>query len=374
MRGNEKRGIRCLVILLFVIVLTLGGCGKKAEPVEKESAAATESAESSFSSEVPQETKAPEVTESPEGTETPEGTKAAQADMGGEYDLDALFGPEQADFSGGTGTHNYIGHNLIETDYAILDPEDGVVLTQEDIELVDFLCKTMEEATGLSFLNGKYYKGIKVTFHIHEIYPGGSADNFGKAINIDKNCFRRDGFLTMVHELVHILQFTNVYTGSFPFYAEGHADYWTYKMSEYIQDNNIKGLVELVDLQGEIDKWADIIPDVDINQIYEKNIEEWMDQGCYFAFAESWPAYIYGRFFFLYLEDVYGDANAFLPIYARIPYAITGIDLDAGIDGRKYMDLEPLKKMMMVAYSEDVFENFYPWLKEHEELFEPYKQ
>ena len=103
MRGNEKRGIRCLVILLFLIVLTLGGCGKKAEPVEKESAVATESAESSVSSEVPQETKAPEVTEPPEGTETPEGTEAAQADMGGEYDLDALFGPEQADFSGGPG-------------------------------------------------------------------------------------------------------------------------------------------------------------------------------------------------------------------------------------------------------------------------------
>ena len=87
---------------------------------------------------------------------------------------------------------------------------------------MDFLCKTMEEATGLSFLNGKYYKGIKVTFHIHEIYPGGSADNFGKAINIDKDCFRRDGFLTMVHELVHILHLLKVgrriYTEDFSSY------------------------------------------------------------------------------------------------------------------------------------------------------------
>ena len=97
-----------------------------------------------------------------------------------------------------------------------------------------------------------------------------------------------------------------------------------------------------------------------------------MDQGCYFAFADSWSAYIYGRFFFVYLEDAYGDANAFLPIYARIPYASTRLDWDAGIAGRKYMNMEPLIKMMMVAYGADVFENFYPWMKEHEELFEPY--
>ena len=32
------------------------------------------------------------------------------------------------------------------------------------------------------------------------------------------------------------------------------------------------------------------------------------------------------------------------------------------------MDMEPLKKMMMAAYSDDVFTNFYPWLREHEEL------
>ena len=132
-------------------------------------------------------------------------------------------------------------------------------------------------------------------------------------------------------------------------------------------------LVELVDLEYEFDKWEDTFTNVDITQIYEKNIDEWMDQGCYFAFAESWPAYIYGRFFFLYLDDVYGDPNAFLPIYTRIPYAATGVDWEAGIAGRKYMDMEPLKKMMMIAYSEDVFENFYPWLKDHEALFAPYK-
>lgn len=246
-------------------------------------------------------------------------------------------------------------------------------MTQEEIDRVDLLCKTMEEITGLSFLNGKYYKEMKVTLHIYEFVPSGSADNFSKAIDIDKSCLQGDNLLLMVHELVHILQFTSVYTGSFPFYAEGHAEYWTFKIAEYIQDNNIEGLVELVNLEKEFDKWEDTFTNVDITQIYEKNIDEWMDQGCYFAFAESWPAYIYGRFFFLYLDDVYGDANAFLPIYARIPYASTGIDWEAGIAGRKYMDMEPLKKMMMIAYSEDVFENFYPWLKDHEALFEPYK-
>ena len=400
MRGNEKRGIRCLVILLFVIVLTLGGCGKKAESVEKESAATTESAEAPVSSEVPQETKAPEVTEEPEVTEAPKVTEvpkvteapkataapkvteapqvpqeieAPQPDENGEYDLEALFGPEQEDRSEGT-VSKHIGHNVVETEYALLDPADGVVLTQEEIDRVDFLCKTMEEVTGLSFLNGKYYKGIKTTIHIYEYYPGGSTDDVTKSIDIDKTCLQRDSFLTMVHELVHILQTTSVSTGGFPFYDEGHADYWTFRIAKYILDNNIEGLAEVVDVETEFNKWNDIIPDVDITQIYDKNIFEWMDQGCYFAFAESWPAYIYGSFFFTYLEDVYGDANAFLPIYVRIPYAATGVDWDAGIAGRKYMNMDPLIKMMMVTYGADVFDNFYPWLREHEELFEPYKQ
>ena len=34
----------------------------------------------------------------------------------------------------------------------------------------------------------------------------------------------------------------------------------------------------------------------------------------------------------------------------------------------------PLKKMMMAAYSDDVFTNFYPWLREHEELLTQYSE
>ncbi|MBR4085702.1 MAG: hypothetical protein IKK33_15615 [Lachnospiraceae bacterium] len=373
MKLKRKKGIIRLFALFMVMVLAFGGCEKKVESVESEGDDITEITQPPVTSEIPQMTEAPKVTEEPKVTEAPEVTETPQPDMYGEYDLDALFGPEQEDRSGGKGTTQYIGHNLIETEYAILDPADGVVLTQEDIELVDFVCKTMEEATGLSFLDAKYYKDIKVTFHIYDSVPAGSADNFGKAIDIDKSCLQGDGLLLMVHELVHILQFTSVYTGSFPFYAEGHADYWTFKIAEYILDNDIEGLVELVDVEREYSKWEDVYGNVDITRIYEKNIYEWMDQGCYFAFAESWPAYIYGRFFFIYLEDVYGDANAFLPIYARIPYAATRLDWDAGIAGRKYMDMEPLIKMMKVAYSEDVFDNFYPWMKEHEELFEPFQ-
>lgn len=402
MKLKQKMGRIRLFVLLMVMALSFSGCGKKVETVENESTGRNESVESPITSEMPQVTETLEVTEAPQVTEVPEVTKALQMteapqatevpqvtkapevtlaplvieapqpDENGEYDLEALFGPEQEDRSGGIGTRNYIGHNLIETEYAILDPADGVVLTQEEIELVDFVCKTMEEATGLSFLDAKYYKDIKVAVHIYESVSAGSADNFGKAIDIDKSCLQGDGLLLMVHELVHILQFTNVYTGSFPFYAEGHADYWTFKIAEYIQDNDIKGLVELLDVEREYSKWEEVYGDVDITQIYEKNIYEWMDQSCYFSFAESWPAYIYGRFFFIYLEDVYGDANAFLPIYARIPYASTRLDWDAGIAGRKYMNMEPLIKMMMVTYGADVFENFYPWMKEHEELFEPY--
>ena len=38
------------------------------------------------------------------------------------------------------------------------------------------------------------------------------------------------------------------------------------------------------------------------------------------------------------------------------------------------MDMEPLKKMMMAAYSDDVFDNFYLWLREHEELLAQYSE
>lgn len=378
MKLKWKMGIIRLFVLFAVMALSFSGCGEKAESAESESTGTTENVQTQATGDVvqvteaPQMTKVPQVTEAPQATEEPKLTEAPQTDENGEYDLEALFGPEQVDYSGGKGTSQYIGHNLIETEYAILDPEDGVVLTQEDIEQVDFVCKIMEEVTGLSFLDAKYYKDIKVTFHIYDSVPSGSADNIGKAIDIDKSCLQGDGLLLMVHELVHILQFTNVYTGSFPFYAEGHADYWTFKIAEYIMDNDIEGLVELVNVEQEYTKWEDIYGSVDITGIYEKDIYEWMDKGCYFAFEDSWPAYIYGRFFFVYLEDAYGDANAFLPIYARIPYASTGLDWDAGIAGRKYMNMEPLIKMMMVTYGDDVFENFYPWMKEHEELFEPY--
>lgn len=392
MRDNRKKGVSYLAILILVMALSLSGCGKKAEPIEKESVVTTESAESPVSSELPQETEAPEVTEAtkvtqaPQVTEVPKVTAAPQAteeprkltipeapqpDENGEYDLEALFGPEQEVHEG--VIPKYTGHSQIETEYTVLDIEEGVVLTQEEIDRVDFLCKTMEEVTGLSFLNGKYYKGKKITIHVFESLPSCSADDLAKSIDIDDSCIQGDNFLTMIHELVHILQVTSVCTGAFPFYDEGHAEYWSFEIAEYILDNNINGLVEMIDVEAEYDKWVHTIPGVDITQIYEKNIVEWIDQGCYFAFAESWPAYIYGSFFFMYLEDVYGDANAFLPIYARIPYAATGVDWDAGIAGRKYMNMEPLIKMMMVTYGADVFDNFYPWLKEHEELFEPYK-
>lgn len=361
--GNQT--ISYIAVLLMVLAMALCGCGK---------AVGTESlpdAEEAHETEELQEAEEPLATEESQEAEASQETEESQSGPYGAYDLDALFGPEQEDYSEFVSVE-YIGNQLIETEYAILDPEEGVILTQEEIDRIDFLCKTIEEVTGLSFLNGKYYNGKKITFHIYEYVPSASAEDITKAIDIDTSCLRGENFLVMVHELMHIMQCASVYTGAFPFYSEGYAEYWTHKIAVYIQENAIEGLVELVDLEGEIGKWNGIIAGVDVTQIYEKNIDEWMDQGCYFAFADSWPAYIYGRYFFTYLEDVYGDANAFLPIYARIPFASTGVDWEAGIAGRKFMDMEPLKKMMMVAYSEDVFKNFYPWLKDHEELFEPY--
>lgn len=62
-----------------------------------------------------------------------------------------------------------------------------------------------------------------------------------------------------------------------------------------------------------------------------------------------------------------------MKIYARIPFASTGLDENAGAAGRKFMEIEPYIKMMKVTYGEEVFDGFYPWMKNHEDLFEQYK-
>ena len=334
-----------LLVVIIMCVLVLGGCKKSTFPKE----------------------------ETVEQTETAIVTET-QADKNAQTDLDALFGPEQIDYTIDLPPE-YIGNNQIETEYTILDPEEGVTLSQEEIDRMDLLCKTMEDVTGLSFLKSKYGTDKKVTIHIHQAIGSGSADDSRKSIDIDVTCLKNPDFVATIHELVHILQFANVYTGGFPFFTEGHAEFWTYKIAQHILDNHVEGLFEMIDLENQSLIWQEYIAgEGDVDVIYEHDLDYWMDRGCYFNFSDSWPAYVYGRLFFLYLEDVYGDVNAFLPIYARIPYAITGMDDSEGAGGRKYMDMEPLKKMMMAAYSDDVFTNFYPWLREHEELLTQYSE
>lgn len=344
-RAGTKAVTLCVIASLFMgSVFLLAACGKSTET----SLRPTES------------TTTARITES-------------TVTIDGQYDLDTLFGTEPVHDEVNPETV-FIGINQIETDYTILDPGNGITLTQEEIDRIDQLFEAMEEVTGLSFLNGKYGSGDKVTIHIQKgIYTLSSYYNT-KSIIIDINCVRENMTAT-IHELVHILQFCNINSGSYPFLMEGHAEFWTQKISQYILDQKIEGLYEWIDLESYLAKYQEfeyIRSLDDLSAIYDQDMDYWMDRGCIIDFSYSWPSYVYGRLFFLYLEDVYGNVNAFLPINARIPFKVTLSDFEEDAPRRKYIDIEPYKKLMMFVYGDDVFDNFYPWLREHEELFEQY--
>lgn len=348
------------MFLCLAAALWITGCGQQAE--------SSETIEKSIESIVAEVSAEEEVQAEETDADDP---MLEEPGMSFAERLEMAFGPDKEDEYAAV-TAVYTGAEQVETDYIIWDIAAGATVSQQDMDRVDRLCRYMEEITGMTFFGGKYSPDKKITIHLSKTVDRGYADETEKSICLDESCLARENFAVTIHELVHILEYADCCYLAYPFYMEGFAEYETYRIGEQIVQSGYDDLAAWIDLDGREALWRKYSGNTSTDSIFEQDIYHWMEKSCFFEITDSWPAYVYGRYFFAYLEDVYGDAGAWLQAAAKVPNVVWADD-EPGLDNRYFFVEEDMRRIMTVTYDADVFEKFYPWLSEHQDFYEQYK-
>ncbi len=268
-----------------------------------------------------------------------------------------LVPAEPQDFSGG-----YVTSNKMTVKASALEIE-----IPEGIYLVDGLCNSLEvivpiieESSGLSLEgNPNYSDG---TVKVRVVRKNGSDAEFGSSYATSNGVTICPGDIldlsVLIHETTHALH----YRESNWFYCqlamEGVATYTTYKVQKYIEENH----PELTELAGNSNGTLASYKIDDYSKLYEQPVEYWMENTFDYSYEKN---YSIGFRFMWYLDEVYGNFTDW--IYAYESYAPYCGSERYGSPSL-YADEELLAFTM--AYGEDVFDNFYPWLKANEALFE----
>ena len=228
----------------------------------------------------------------------------------------------------------------------------------------------MEKVSGLGFDGGGKQKYLA---HVHssrdmlyggqDWYQGLDTSETGSAFAGGSNAHVSPGDLylgisnVITHELSHVLMFRQSNWVHSQLLNEGFAEYTTYLALLELEKTDPEAAYYID--RPELNIWNMHI--ADYGKLYEQPLEYWFDH----TFEYSGNAnYSIGFRFMWYLDEIYGDYSKWVTeMEAMYPFSVYGTNL---LDSTVDMQLDVLKK----TYGEDVLDNFYPWLKQNEALFD----
>jgi len=242
-------------------------------------------------------------------------------------------------------------------------------------QTADAVASAVEKVSDLSFEGDSryahYYPDGKVhvttrkeSMYVNEEDYGGLASNeFGIAyasfydhVTLSPGDLLGHGN-ALAHELGHVLSFRQT-EWCFPrVVTEGFAEYTSYLVALEAAAENPRLGYYLGDPQQ-------ILLNMtihDYRKLYQKPMEHWFENE--FTYAGN-GNYAVGFRFMAYLQEVYGDYSRWITEFENT-YSFTTRNQISG-DATAQQTIAVLK----ATYSEDVLDNFYPWLKAHEKDFE----
>lgn len=223
----------------------------------------------------------------------------------------------------------------------------------------------IEAASGLSFSDAKYNENIVTVYvgkedhsdneNIEPESETGSAWAEGGKSRVLKIC-SGDLLLgndeALVHELSHTLNYSHSSNMFCQVASEGFSTYNSYKTLKLLEKTDPETAYLLAPSSNSYIDMEIYKPEA----VYTQPFEYWMENGFPYEYSGN-GSYSLGFRFMAYLDEVYGDYTRWIPVSDEIP----GDDFDF-----------PIKAQLIAfrqAYGDDVFDGFYPWLKENESRF-----
>ncbi len=255
----------------------------------------------------------------------------------------------------------------ITSEYTVIETEHFICKIDADIYVIDnleyrieTLYDSLQIVSGLSFNIDKYGK---IFIEVKKAEPvdgyaseGHNAYSLGDGIVIGAgDLFISSGY-AIAHELSHVLQSHNSRWYYCKTLVEGFAEYTTYKVIGYMEEN----YPDVAFMLGSKDY---CIYNMSINtegyeKLYDQPLYYWYENG--FPYAGN-KDYTIGFRLMRYLDEVYGEYSSWITNYQEVnPYA--------GYSDR--LDINEAIKILPMTYGDDVQDNFYPWLKQNEAFFE----
>ncbi len=251
-----------------------------------------------------------------------------------------------------------VANTVIETKYMKLNIPQNVYLPEKLTENIDLITSIMEQVSGMRFegigTSGLQKLNVQVTkpengseLGAAYAYAGGMVISSGDLVDM----------FALIHESSHALHFKQSRWYYCTWAMEGISTYTTYKTQKYITEHH----PELVSVVGNVNQSFTNYLIADHTALYENDLEYWMEN----TFTHSGNQnYSIGFRFMRYLDEVYGDYTKWIFAYENArPYSSTNKTTDQ-------LPVDEQIKAFKLAYGEDVFDGFYPWLKSNEALFD----
>lgn len=269
-------------------------------------------------------------------------------------------------FASGTITTQY---TVLETEHFIFQIDKNVYVPGYLEEYIEVIYDTLETVSGLKFYNEHYNPG-KIIVEVEKInnenspeteHAGAYAYTGNARIHISSGDLLIGNSYALTHELSHTLMYSQSTWYHNQIYSEGFAEYTSYKAIKYLELHNPTVAHILEDTRSHVGNMYIH------GNIYSKTIEYWIEHTSEATDISFNGAYSIGFRFMSYLDSVYKDYSEWIHYYENINPYHTNSHVNQQIQYvYQYAS-------MTNTYDNAVLDNFYTWLKLHEDLFEyPY--
>ena len=250
----------------------------------------------------------------------------------------------------------------IVTEHLIFKLPANVYVMDDFVNIVNKVTAAMEQVSGMTFAcNPQYgkYNGTAERSYVEVVKPENSECGPAYASSIGgatiSACDIVD-FFALIHENSHMLQYRQSEWHYCIWAMEGISTYTTYKTACYIREN----YPELTVIANTPEHSISNYRIKDYSKLYEHPMEYWMEN----TFEYSGNAnYSIGFRFCWFLDEVYGDYTKWIYTYEEYnPFYKANVNTNL-------LPVEEQIKAFKMTYGENVFEEFYAWLKQNEDLF-----
>lgn len=253
----------------------------------------------------------------------------------------------------------------LETEHFIVQIDANVYVPAYLLEYVEVIYDTLEIVSGLEFYNQHYNPG-KIIIEVGKVnnenspeteHAGAYAYSSGSRIHVSSGDVLLGNSYAIVHELSHILMYSQSTWSYSKVFVEGFAEYNSYKAVQYLEKYNM-------DVAKTIETSKAQVGNMSIHgNIYSQTIKYWIENPSQAYDISGNGAYSVGFRFMSYLDHKYDDYSSWIAYYEQKNpyYAKEGYY-------NQEIAVQEQYNSMTIAYGSNVFDEFYSWLKINESI------